>query len=410
MLKKSVSLFVSLLMIVGVFSLTAATASAKGIEKKAKLKLYVPDAEVSYAKKIAKSFIKKYKKKKIKIKIKAQSEPDAGTMLLADGESAADVAAVSSDQILNLVRAKVISPVKKSSAIKKSELKNSVSAFTVKKKLYASPRSCQSYCLVYDKSVVSEENSKTLEGVLEACKENEKKFIMDAENGYYSCIFLFTGGLRLTGLEKDGYTQKFNKYDADTVAETMKAFSILFHKYKGVFDNKSVSWIPSGFTQTSNRKSTCAAGIDGIWDYAACKAALGEKFGAAKLPTINVNGKDRQMVNMFNYTGYVVNKYTKYPKASQALMKYLGKKSSQKKRISYIMPTNKALLNSKHLKNPMMKALYQQEKYSVAQASTGTIWDPFGNLGSKLVSKKTNPETYDFKKLLKNTINTVLDR
>ena len=68
MLKKSISLFVSLLMIVGVFSLTAATASAKGIEKKAKLKLYVPDAEVSYAKKIAKSFIKKTQKEENKNK------------------------------------------------------------------------------------------------------------------------------------------------------------------------------------------------------------------------------------------------------------------------------------------------------------------------------------------------------
>ncbi len=410
-IKTSIALLLTILFTLSAFAAAPTSVSAKGIEKKAKLKLWVPDREVKTAKKLAKSFVKKYKSKKISVKVSAESEADAGTYLLSDNSSAADVASIASDQLNNFVNAKVISPIKSPKSIKKNMLKSLVSASTFNKKLYAIPRSLNGYCLVYDKTVVSEKQAKTLEGVLQACQSKNKKFIMDAGNGYYSCIFLFTGGLRLKGLKSDGFTQKFNKYDINTLTKTLKAFSVLFHKYSNVFRSLAVSNIPAGFTSTSTRKSTCGAGIDGIWDYEACKAALGKNFGAAKLPTINVNGKNKQIVSMLGYTGYVVNKASKYPKAAQALAKYISTKSAQKKRASKnIVPTNKKLLKSSYIsKKPMMKALYKQSKYSVPLVSIGMIWDPFGNLGNKITAKNINPDKYDYKKLIEKTIDNILD-
>lgn len=410
-IKTSIALLLTILFTLSAFAAAPTSVSAKGIEKKAKLKLWVPDREVKTAKKLAKSFVKKYKSKKISVKVSAKSEADAGTYLLSDNSSAADVASIANDQLNNLVNAKVISPIKSPKSIKKSMLKSSVSASTLNKKLYAIPRSLNGYCLVYDKSVVSKNQAKTLEGVLQACQSKNKKFIMDAGNGYYSCIFLFTGGLRLKGLKSD-FTQKFNKYDINTLTKTLKAFSVLFHKYSSVFRSLAVSNIPADFTSTSTRESTCGAGIDGRWDYEACKAALGKNFGAAKLPTINVNGKNKQIVSMLGYTGYVVNKASKYPKAAQALAKYISTKSAQKKRASKnIVPTNKKLLKSSYIsKKPMMKALYKQSKYSVAQTSISPrFWDPFGNLGNKITAKNINPDKYDYKKLIEKTIDNILD-
>lgn len=404
-MKRIISVIITTLFILGIFSVSP--VSAAKIEKKAKLKLWVPDAECSKAKKLAKKFVKKYKKKKIKVSVTAQTEAESGTMYLADAESSADVSAVACDQMRNLINAKVISPIKSSYAkkAKKSELKEALKACSKGKKLYALPRSCQSYCLVYDKSVVSPAQAKTLEGVLQACKDKNKKFIMDASNGYYSCMFMFTGGLKTNGFKSDGATQKFNNYDAKEVAQTLKAFSQLIHKYNGVFSNKSASEIPS----TIGKKT--GAGIDGLWDYEANKEMLGDKLGCAMLPTINVGSKNKRIVNMFAYTGYAVNKYSKYPKAAQALAKYISSKSSQKTRASRYMPTNKSLLKSdKVKKHKMMNALAQQQKYSVTQANiSGWFWDPMGNMGSKVVSSETKPENFDFEKLVLNTIKTIQD-
>ena len=411
-IKKTVSIMITVLMVFII--LPNASASAKGIEKNAKIKLWVPDAECGIAKKAVKQFAKKYKKKKIKITVKAYSEPDASTMLLSDMESAADVCAVGSSDLTQLVKAKCIKTIKNSYAkkIKKSEAEKAVSAFKLKKKLYAFPRAAQSYCLVYDKSVVSPAQAKTFEGVLEACKDKNKKFIMDAGNGYYSCMFLFTGGLRFKGLKNDGVTQKFNNYNRNEIVAAIKAFSILMHKYNGTFKSLAVSNIPADFTSTKTKKATCGAGIDGLWDYSVNKHALGDNFGAAKLPTIKIGEKDRQIYNMFGYTGYVIKKGTKYPKAAQALASYISGKTYQKKRIKKnIMPVNKSLLRSDTVNNhPMLNALAQQQKYSVAQANLSMfIWDPMGNMGNKIVSKKTNPETFDFNNLVKKTIKNMQD-
>lgn len=400
--KSTLSFLLVVILALSVFTLTPVSASAKGVEKNAKLKIWVPDKEVSKAKKIAKKFVKKYKSKKIKIKVKCQSEADAGTFLLADPASAADVANITADQIYNLTRAKVISPIKKPKSIKKSELKGAVSAFTVNKKLYAVPKSCFSYCLVYDKNVVSSSSAKTLEGVLKACKDKNKKFMMDSGNGYYNCIFLFTGSLRPTGIDSDGITQKFNKYDINKLTKTLKSFSKLFHKYKNVFSLASASE-----ALFSLDKGKAGAAIDGLWDYKPLKKSLGKRFGAAKLPTISVDGKKVQPVNFFSYTGYGVNKYSKYPNAAQAFAKFIGKKAYQKERVSLnYIPTNKKLLKTKTVKkNVMMKALINQQKHSVPQSKISShFWDPVGNLGNKITDKNINPDTYNYQALIKITL------
>jgi arabinogalactan oligomer/maltooligosaccharide transport system substrate-binding protein len=226
-------------------------------------------------------------------------------------------------------------------------------------------------------------------------------------------MFLFTGGLRLEGLEEDQVTQKFNKYDKKAVVASMKAFSTLMHKYTGTFKSLAVANIPSGFTSTSSRKSTCGAGIDGNWDTASIKQALGKNFGAAKLPTINIGGKDQQIYSMYGYKSLAVNGASKFPRTAQVLAYYLASEKCQNERCTELgwSPTLEASINTDAVKNDVaISALLEQSKYSVAQVNIGKIWDPFGNLGNKLCADNTNPETYNFTELLDKTIENVLDQ
>ena len=146
--------------------------------------------------------------------------------MLNDASTAADVFSIPSDQLNKLVDAGVISQVAFKDAVTEANSEETVKAATLNDTLYAYPETNDNgYYLVYDKSVVSDEQAQTLEGILEACKKAGKKFIMNAGDGFYACTFAFTAGVKIDGLEKDGITQKFVKYDEDEAVKTLQAFA-----------------------------------------------------------------------------------------------------------------------------------------------------------------------------------------
>ena len=197
-----------------------------------KLKVWAPDAYVSLCIKQCKKFSEDMKSYgDIKISVVPQGEADSANKALTDAESAADVYGFACDNLDKLVKAGVLMKIsgdnRKTAEAENSE--SSIMAAKYKDELYAYPETGDnSYCLVYDKTVLSDQDAKTLEGVLRACKAANKNFVLNAESGFYACLFLFTGGLRIDGVEDDEYgTQKFNKYDEAAVVDTMMAFRTL---------------------------------------------------------------------------------------------------------------------------------------------------------------------------------------
>lgn len=189
----------------------------------------------------------------------------------------------------------------------------------------------------------------------------------------------------------------------------MQAFSKLFHDYSGTFQSLEVSNISSGFAS-----GTCGAGIDGTWDSASNQAALGDNYGAAKLPTINVNGEDKQIVSMFGYKYVGVNAASQFPRASQILANYLTSEECQVQRAEELGwgPSNKAAASSDVVtKSATIKAVLEQAKHSVAQADLADqFWDPMGNLGNKLIAENTDPTNADYMKtLLEDTLANIKD-
>lgn len=390
------------------------SADTFGNESGASLKVWGPEAYASLLQKQCDEFVKMYPDQKIKIKVVAQAESTAATNMVSDAEAAADVFGFASDQLRKLVDTGVIAKVSTNFVedIKSTSLTKAVEASTLNKTLYAYPETGNGYYLVYDKKVVSDKEAGSLEDILAACKKAGKKFIMNVGDGYYACSFLFTGGLTLEGLTKDG-TQKINDYDEDKVVATLKAFSTLMHEYSNTFTSLDVGNISSGFMSTKKKDSTCGAGIDGIWDSAVDAEALGDNFGACKLPTINVNGKAEQMISMYGYKMIGVNAATKYPRTSQILAYYLSSKECQQQRMDELgwSPVDQELAESDDVQNNVaVAALIDQSNYSVPQVNIAqTLWNPSAALGNKLISEDINPATFDFKDLLKNTVSSIKD-
>ena len=383
-----------------------------GEENNVKLKVWAPDAAVNLVKQQIEEFKKVYSERKFDITVVAQGESDAATQMLNDASAAADVFSFPSDQLNKLVDAGVIAPVAKgfTDYVTSENSEDTVKAGTSKDTLYAYPETNDNgYYMVYDNTVVTEEDAKTLEGTLAACQKAGKKFIFDAGDGFYACTFAFTGGAKIDGLEEDGITQKFVDYDEDEAVKTLQAFAKLIKKYKGTFTSLNVKNVASGF-----KNGTCGAGVDGSWDTKVNQDSLGDKFGAAKLPTINVDGEDKQLVSMFGYKYIGVNGSSKFPNSAQILALYLSGEECQKQRTEELGwgPSNKNVQQDKLVtESPVLNAIKDQSQNSCTQVNiASTFWTPMGNLGNKLVAEEWNPDDADAtRKLLQDTITNIRD-
>ena len=262
------------------------------------LLVWAPSNAVALTNELCKEFIAQYPDKHIEITVKPMEEGDAGSQILNDPSVAADVFSFACDQLTDLNKAKVLSALNDYlDDVKARDSAASVNAATLGGEVLAYPETGENgYYLVYDKSVVSDEDAKTFEGVLAACRKAGVKFNMDAKNGFYACMFIFTGGVELTGIEDD--VQQFNDYDTEKVVDVLEAFNKLFVEYKDVFQSDNVDKTGSGLAQSPR---VIGAGIDGSWNSKKVAEYLGDDYGAAKLPTIDVNGTATQIISMNGY-------------------------------------------------------------------------------------------------------------
>ncbi|MBQ3417731.1 MAG: extracellular solute-binding protein [Ruminococcus sp.] len=406
-MKKILALVLALLMVATIFAAcgggtttttsddtgTATGGDPFGGEDNITLKVWAPEKAKDLTEKQCADFIALYPDKTISIEVVAQGEGDAASALLNDPDTAADVFSFPVDQLNKLVRAGVIAEVfpEYLDDVKARNSEFTVDAATVNGTTWAFPETGENgYYLVYDKSVVSDEQAKTLEGVLQACRDAGRKFIMDAGNGFYSCVFPFTGGLTLEGLDENN-VQKFNEYNEDDVVNTLVAFSTLFHEYSDIFESNASDKIASGMAEAT---PTVAAGIDGSWNAATVEGVLGENFGAAKLPTIKVGGQDKQLVSLNGCKLIGVNMSSKFLDAAQVLADYLTGEECQTQRaeeISWLPSNTVAAKSSAVTGNAALSALLAQTEFSVPQVNMAdTFWTPMGALGDA-VWKTENP-------------------
>ena len=374
------------------------------------LKLWGPEAAQEVLKAQAASFTELFKDyATIKITVKVQGENDAATAVLNDASSAADVFGFPSDQLDKLVDSSALAKVMFTDDVKNNNTAASVSAATKNGNIYGYPETGDnSYILVYDKRLVSDEQAKSFEGVIDACKAAGKNFVMDAKNGFFSCMFVYTGGLVTEGFEDDGITQKFNDYDINKVTASVKAFADLFKSAGSTFVSADTTKVNDGF-----KNNTAAAGIAGSWNIGDIKATLGDNAGYAIIPTININGTATQTINMFGYKFLGVNAQSKFPGTSQVLAHYLTSYDCQMERAEKLdwAPSNTAAQESDFVKgNTSMAVLMAQTEYSLPQAGiAGTFWEPLKALGVYMLADGSDLSEAALKAEVESTLAGIRD-
>ena len=349
--------------------------------------------------KLIDSFKGQYPDVDFNITLGAESESKAKDDILVDVEAAPDVYAFADDQINELVNAGALQAVQATYTydVASANLAGSVEAATVDGTLYAYPMTADNgYFMFYDSSVFTEDDIQSLDAMIEAAKKADKKIAMDVSNGWYIYSFFQGAGLDLT-LNDDGLTNTCNWNQA---GGTDVAQAILDLFKTGVFVDMS-----DEDQATAIAEGTICAAVNGTWRADDAKAAWGDNYAAAKLPTYTVAGKQVQMSSYSGYKLIGVNPHSKNVGWSMLLAEYLTSEDVQITRFNErgLGPSNINASESDAVKaDPAISALAAQAAYATPQRVGGNYWTPAETLGTILA--QGNPDGTDLQTLLDNTV------
>lgn len=316
------------------------------------------------------------------------SEADAQKEVIKDISAAADVFAFASDQTAILVDSGALYRVTKNKdQIVADNSEASISAASVDGELYGYPYVSDTYFMYYDKSKLSEDDVKSIEGIMSKDIEGvTTNFAFDTDNGWYQSGFFFGAGCKLFGDDGTDPTQcDFNNERGYMVGEYLIDL-VANPKYGANFDD---SLVKAGFAE-----GTLAAAVSGVWNAGEIQASLGDNYAATKLPEFTLsNGETVQMGSMANFKIMGVNSETKNPLDAMALAEWLTNKDNQKTRfeVRSYAPTNVELAGDTDTMNSNIAvgALAQQAQYATVQTSISqcqNYWTPAEAFGQEIIA------------------------
>ena len=316
------------------------------------------------------------------------SEADAQKEVIKDISAAADVFAFASDQTATLVNAGALYRLTKNKdEIVAENSESSISAASIDGELYGYPYVSDTYFMYYDKSKLSEDDVKSIEGIMSKDIEGvTTNFAFNTDDGWYQSGFFFGAGCKLFGEDGTDPTQcDFNNERGYMVGEYLIDL-VANPKYGANFDD---SLVKAGFAE-----GTLAAAVSGTWNAGEIQASLGDNYAATKLPEFTLsNGETVQMGSMANFKIMGVNSETKNPLDAMALAEWLTNKDNQKTRfeVRSYAPTNVELANDTDTMNSNIAvgALAQQAQYATVQTSISqcqNYWTPAEAFGQEIIA------------------------
>ena len=309
------------------------------------------------------------------ITIEAQGESACKDALLGGLEEGADVFTFADDQLNALAAAGALEPVADPARVAAQHLPKAVEAASVGNTLFAYPLTADNgYFLYYDKQYLSEEDVRTLDGILENAAENGKYFSMDWSSAWY--VYAFFGGAGMdVGLNEDGITnhcawnQTEGTFKGVDVAQAMLDIAAS----PGFSDRTD-----EGFME-GVRDGSVIAGVSGVWNAVALGEIWGDDLGAAKLPTYTCRDEQVQMASFSGCKLIGVNAYSQHYDWACRLAEWLTSESAQQLRFELRGqgPSNINASRSPAVQeSPAISALLEQSGSSQIQRVGGKLWEP----------------------------------
>lgn len=351
-------------------------------KEKIALKVWADQGELPLIEQLCEAFAAEHSEKEYSFEYGAVGAVDGKTRYLEDPAAAADVFLYADDQLVDLVKADALYEVTRNAdAIIAANTPGSINAASYEGTLYGYPMTSDNgYFLYYDKSVFTEEDLATLDGILAAANAAGKQVHMDVSNGWYLASFFLGNGCTLT-IEDGKQVIDFNNEKGLAAAEAIRAFC-----------NNSAFVTGDDSVLAGGIGDAIACGISGTWMATAIQEKLGDNYGCCKLPTFTCAGEQVQMGSFLGCKIYGVNSLTAYPVDAMELAEYLTNEAAQIKRYKVLNygPSNiNALADETIAANLALQALSAQSEFAVSQMVLGGFWTPAEAFGLELEAHST---------------------
>ena len=350
--------------------------------EKVTLKVWADQGELALTEKLCNEFAAQHPEKEYTFAYGAVGAVDGKARYLEDPAAAADVFLFADDQLVDLVKADALYEVTRNTdAIIAANTPGSIRAASYDGTLYGYPMTSDNgYFLYYDKSVFTDDDLATLDGILAAANAAGKKVHMDISNGWYLASFFLGNGCTLT-IEDGKQIIDFNNANGLAAAEAIRAFC-----NDPAFVTGDDSVLAGGIGDA------IACGVSGTWMATAIQEKLGDNYGCCKLPTFTCSGEQVQMGSFLGCKIYGINSQTAYPVDAMELAEYLTSEQSQIERYKELNygPSNvNALKEDSIASNQALQALSDQSAYAVSQMVLGGFWTPAEAFGAELEAHST---------------------
>lgn len=318
------------------------------------------------------------------ILVEESTDADSKDTILGDIHSAADIFIFPDDQLTALVAGGALSKVPNEDEISRVNLEGSVEAATILDTLYAYPNTADNgYFLYYDKAYLSEQDVQSLDRILEVAAENDKKFSMIMDSGWYLYTFFGNTGLEF-GMNEDGVT---NYCNWNTTDGSVTGVDIVNAMLDIAADPGFMASYEADDVMPGVEEGTTIACISGVWNADGIKAVWGDDYGATKLPTYTCAGKQIQMSSFVGYKLLGVNENSEHLEWAHKLAAWMTNEQNQILRFEKNNqgPANASAAASDALYDvPAIQAVVAQSEYGVLQRVGGNYWTPFSEFGRSI--------------------------
>lgn len=353
------------------------------------LTIWAEEANFDLYNQMIESFKQQYPGTQFEFKLELNADADTKKNVLGDIHNAGDIFTFADDQLSSLVAGGALAKVPNASEVKATNVEGAVNACSINDIMYAYPMSADNgYFLYYDKRYFTEEDVKTLDGILNVAAANGKKFSMEWTSGWYMYSFFGNTGLEF-GINDDGVTNHCNWNTTEGsitgVDVTQSLLTIGTHPgFANISDSEFVANVQNG---------TVIAGVSGVWNAMEIQAAWGADYGAVKLPTYTVAGQQVQMSSFVGYKMVGVNAYSEHVDWALKFADWITNEQNQTLRFEVRNqgPSNiNAAASDAVQKVPAIQAVMEQSEFGVLQRVGNNYWEPFTPYGETLVAGNPN--------------------
>lgn len=277
-------------------------------------------------------------------------EGEARDKVLKDVSAAGNIYMYANDQVNDLIGGNALARLGGDAEkyVLETNAESVSKSVTVDGAVYGLPFTTNTWFMYYNTDIFTADDVKSLDAMLA-----KGKVAFPLTNSWYIASFYLANGGTMFGPDGTDNEAGINFGGANGVAVTNYLVDLVANPN---FVNDA-----DGVGKTGLNDGSIGAIFSGSWDYNDIHTALGDKMGAAQLPTITIDGAEKQLLSFGGTKAIGVNPSTpaEAMPAAVALAQWLVRPEAQQSHyeLRNIVPTNLTLLEDPEMaKNPMVIA------------------------------------------------------